>query len=349
MLRIDKGQKTLIALERKTMRESGYWERRDIQDMICRSPEAFCEELGEYMRIVGSEVEPTDVVQDRIDLLGVDPDGAAVIIEIKRDSHKLQLLQALSYAGMIAKWEPKRFVERLLQFNNKQQTFEQTKEELEEILEDGDIENINRNQRIVLLAEEFDYEVLVTAEWLTDRYDVDIRCYRAALAKNGDDHFLTCTRTYPPPELTELALQRRRKKEVGPETTDWGNALKSIENAAVAKFFQEELRNGRSNNPKYKAIRFSVGGRRRFVMYAKRGWARLWQSARFDGDIEFWKSRFGERCRATAISEGRSLRFAMFDESDFDKFKKAVSMELPSIEFQGDSEDESELAEQGGE
>jgi len=29
------------------MREAGYWERRDIQEMICRTPAVFCEELGE--------------------------------------------------------------------------------------------------------------------------------------------------------------------------------------------------------------------------------------------------------------------------------------------------------------
>jgi hypothetical protein len=337
MLRIDSDKKTLIALERKTMREAGYWERRDIQEMICRTPDVFCEELGEKIHILGSEVQPSDVVQDRIDLLGIDPDGAAVIIEIKRDSHKFQLLQALSYAGMIAKWEPKRFIERLIDFNQKQQSYEQAKAELEEILGDGDgdIETLNRDQRIVLLAEAFDYEVLVTADWLSERYDVDIRCYRIGLAKNDNDHFLTCARAYPPPELTELAIDRRRKKTVGPETADWDEALRSIENQAVVKFFKDELMRGCSNNPKYKSIRFTVADRRRFVMYAKKSRARVWQSARFDNDIDFWTSRFGERCTPKPISAGQSLRFTLVDESDFEKFKKALTTELSGIVFYG--------------
>jgi hypothetical protein len=136
---------------------------------------------------------------------------------------------------------------------------------------DGDIETINRNQRIVLLAEAFDYEVLVTAEWLIEHYGVDIRCYRIGLAKNADDHFLTCTIAYPPPELTELAINRRRNKEIGPEPTDWGEALKSVENEAVVRFFENELKAGCSNNSTYKAIRINVADRRRFVVYAKRG------------------------------------------------------------------------------
>src|SRR5262249_3300021 len=265
--------------------------------------------------IIGSEVHPTDFVADRIDLLAVDPDGGAVIIEIKRDSHKLHLLQALSYAGMVAKWEPKQFIEQLCEFHKgDQRTFEQAKDELEELLEEGDIEAINRNQRIVLLAEAFDYEVLVTAEWLTERYDVDIRCYRVSLAKNGEDDFLTCTRAYPPPELTDITIRRRRQNGNGkPETTDWGEALKSKENKAVVKFFQQELAAGRSNNPKYKALRFFVGDKRRFVMNAKRKWARVWQSGRFEDDIDFWTSRLGERCRISPKWHGRRLRFYLFD------------------------------------
>src|SRR5262245_54298167 len=72
MLRIDKANKILIPLERKTMRDSGYWERRDIQEMICHTPGPFFEELGENIHIVGSEVQPTEFVLDRIDVLGID-------------------------------------------------------------------------------------------------------------------------------------------------------------------------------------------------------------------------------------------------------------------------------------
>jgi hypothetical protein len=351
MLRIDKAKKALIPLPRKTMRESGYLERRDIQEMICRSPGPFCDEIGELIWFVGSEVQPTDFVQDRIDLLGIDADGAAVILEIKRDSHKLHLLQALSYAGMIAKWKPNRFIDELCKFNKKflnqsEQTIDQAKEELEETLEEGDTEIINRNQRIVLLAEEFDYEVLVTAEWLTERYAVDIRCYRVALANNTADEFLTCTRAYPPPELTDIAIRRRKKRETGAvePAEDWDEALKSVENEAVARFFQQEVAAGRSNNPKYKALRFFVGDRRRFVLNAKRQYARVWQSGRFEDDIEFWKSRLGERCRVTPREAGRKLRFYLTDEADFSKFKAAVANELSNVEFQSVPEDEGDEA-----
>jgi hypothetical protein len=74
-------------------------------------------------------------------------------------------------------------------------------------------------------------------------------------------------------------------------------------------------------------------------MYAKKSRDRVWQSARFDSDIEFWTSRFGERCSPTPISAGQSLRFTLFDESDFEKFKKALTTELSGIVFYGGVEE----------
>jgi hypothetical protein len=208
-------------------------------------------------------------------------------------------------------------------------------------LEEGDIEAINRDQRIVLLAEEFDYEVLVTAEWLTERYDLDVRCYRVALAKHGDVDLLTCTRAYPPPELTDIAIRRRRKKDIGAqEPGDWEDALRGIENQAVINFVRKELAEGQPNNPKYKAVRFFIGGRRRFVVYAKRKWARVWQSARFEDDIEFWKSRLGKDREIKPSASGRRLRFNLVEEADFTKFKRAVTVELSNTEFHGAAEDE---------
>jgi hypothetical protein len=352
MLRIDKENKGLILLEPKTMRESGYWERRDIQEMICRSPEPFCKELDDYIYFVGSEVRPADFVQDRIDLLGVDPDGAAVIVEIKRDNHKLHLLQALSYAGMVAKWEAKRFLDELRTFNNKQRTIEEAKEELEEMLEDGDIETINRNQRVVLLAEQFDYEVLITAEWLTERYNVDIRCYRLALAKNASDDFLTCTRAYPPPELTEVAIRRRRKKEVGDtDAQSWDERLKLVENVEEANFIRQEIGRNQENKPS-RFISYRIGSKRRYRMYPKKQFAYVLQSGRFDDDQEFWGTRLSQKAGIGTRHHGLALRFRLWTENDFRTFRTAWDNELQGkiflspFEHAGDESDDALAAEE---
>ena len=80
------------------------------------------------------------------------------------------------------------FVDALQKFNGNKQTFDEAKAELEEYLEN--LEAINYSQRIILLAEQFDPKVLFAAEWLSEKYKVNIRCYRLTLARQSNDEFL---------------------------------------------------------------------------------------------------------------------------------------------------------------
>src|SRR5262249_46798094 len=119
MLRIDRKERTFKRLTPRAMPEAGIRERDDLQRMIKASPGEFFEEMGENLLLVGEEVKPTDIVDDRIDLLAIDPEGTAAIIELKRQDHKLHLLQALAYASMVSKWDPSRFVAERAQMLSK--------------------------------------------------------------------------------------------------------------------------------------------------------------------------------------------------------------------------------------
>jgi hypothetical protein len=115
---------------------------------------------------LGEEIRPSEVVDDRIDLLAVDTDGAAVIIELKRGAHKLELLQALAYAALISDWTPARLIAERSRFSRKSEN--ETEEEVDEFLDEGS-NTLNGSQRVVLIAEEYDFEVLATAKWLSER------------------------------------------------------------------------------------------------------------------------------------------------------------------------------------
>src|SRR5947207_14955752 len=113
MLRIDRQKKAFTRLETPKMAEVSITERNDLQEYICNSPEAFFQEIGQSLFLIDNEVQPSDDVEDRIDLLALDKEGQAVIIELKRGNNKLQMFQAISYAGMVAKWQPDDFLEYL--------------------------------------------------------------------------------------------------------------------------------------------------------------------------------------------------------------------------------------------
>ena len=332
MLRIDRTVKSLRRLEIKDIPEAGLKERDDIQQMIRNSPDAFFDELGERLLLIAEEVRPSAEVDDRIDLLAIDDEGSAVIVELKRGTHKLQLLQALAYAAMIAReWDRGRFVTERGKLTGKPN--EAVEGDLEDFL-GVTIEELNEQQRVMLLAEKFDHEVLATAEWLNEGHGVDIRCYRLELCADGSSEFLACTCIYPPAELAQQAV--RRGKVAGSRSLPWPNweeALAEVDNAAIAAFFRQELEVGREARLPKRELIYRLHGVRRFYVGARRKAAYVWQAGRFPGDEEFWVSTIGSHAEITPVNQGRSLRFYLTSETDFARFKTAFEEKLQTAIF----------------
>jgi hypothetical protein len=331
MLRIDRETKELTKLQKLGLPDAGLTERRDLQQMIRNSPEAFFEEMGEPLLLIGEEVRPTDFVEDRFDLLAIDQQGAAVVIELKRGTHKLHLLQALSYAAMVSKWETNEFISQRERLVGK--SHEEVEEEIEQFLLE-DIGSLNDSQRVLLFAEDFDYEVLATSEWLSEVYEADIRCYRLVLSVEDKAEFLTCTCIYPPPEITQHAVRRKRRgRPSDMRWPTWDEALEDIENAAVADFFRDELAAKKCEGYlRKRTIRYRLQGHRRFSVTARRKFAYVWQAGRFAEDEEFWRKQLGNHIDAKPVKQGRCLRFFLSKPADFSGFTDALSKDLHFVE-----------------
>ncbi|MEL6712287.1 MAG: hypothetical protein AAFP86_00850, partial [Planctomycetota bacterium] len=142
MLKVDRELRTFSRLPTKSLRDAGMLERQDLQACIMNSSAEFFAELGLDLFLVGEEIRPSEDVEDRIDLLGVDRNGAVVVVELKRGDNKLQMLQAVSYAGMVARWDHDEFEDRLGPVRW---------EQLVEFVS-VDPAEINRDQRLVLVA-----------------------------------------------------------------------------------------------------------------------------------------------------------------------------------------------------
>ena len=331
MLRIDRNEKKLIRLEARTLPDQGITEAYDLQKMIRNSPDAFFREMGEKLLLVGEEVRPATFVDDRIDLLAVDQQGSLVVIELKRGSHKLQLLQALAYAGMVSQWEHEQIVAQRQKFVSLAE--EEAEEEIEQFLLE-DVANLNDTQRIILIAEDFEYEVLVTAEWLTEMYGLDVRCHRIALSVQDDMEFLSCTCIYPPPEITEHARQRGRAagtKKV--KWADWEEALSQINNEALVKFLRSELSAGRENYLRNRTLYYRFDGRRRFLLATRKGSAYVRQYRRFPDDEDYWKSKIGPHVDTEPVKDEKCLRFHLSKREDFEAFLDAINGHLRTVKF----------------
>jgi len=332
MLRIDKTTGIFVRLSDSSTVDAGLLERYDIQKMVRQSSVDFFKELGEDLLLIGEEVQPTDFVKDRIDLLAVDSEGAAVVIELKRDTDKLQLLQAIGYAGMVADWQRDRLIQEFAKFSKK--TVDDAVEDLEEFLDEG-LGKLNQSQRIILLADQFPYEILVGAKWLREK---DIRCYRFVMAGEEQQIFLTCPRVYPPLELTETAT-KPAASAVTKGFADWTTALKEgVVNPAVRTFFEAEIASGRENHLGSGYLYYRISGRRIFSVVLRKKYEYVWQEGRFEGDV-FWTAKLGADAKIRQVNHERSLRFLLSTAQQFESFRKAVTDELSGKEFVASSDE----------
>ncbi len=345
MLRIDRQQKRFESLPAPALADVAFREVGDLQKCIANNPDAFFGEIGQKLFLLKTEVHPSQTVQDRIDLLALDEEGNSVVIELKRDNHKLHLLQAISYAAMIAHWQPNDFLELL---------DESGVERLENFLEE-DKENINRRQKIILIAEAFDYSVLVSAEWLSENFGVDIVCCRLSLSKDEqtDTEYLVCTNVFPAPEIARQAIARGRMNPPTSEIrwSDWDTALSDNDNPAVTSYFRQALVTQESNLGK-RILWYRINDKRYWFVSVRNGFAYAWQYARFAGDIQYWQERLSHPEDVCPVKAEKSLRFRLYTEKDFENFHKAATNDLQTVQWLSSAPDnetdqvESDLDEQ---
>jgi hypothetical protein len=325
MLRIDRNRKSFTLLDTSTLTEEELLEREHLQEFISHSPKEFFGEINEELFIIGTEVKPSDTVQDRIDLLAIDKEGACVVIELKRGSNKLHMLQAISYAGMISAWSPED-LESLLD--------EDRQEALADFLE-CEKEDVNRQQRIILIAEGYDYALLAGAEWLSDQFGVSISCCRISVAKDeaANAEYLVCSTVYPAPELAAEAKPRGRATQVSGRAkwTDWESALADVTNVDVVNFFKEQLAANRDSYLPRRTLIYRLDGRRRWNLHGRRKLGYVWQIGRFENDIEFRSARLSEGDSVKPVKRGEALRMLLLTERDFAEFHKAARAELRDV------------------
>lgn len=334
MVKISKTDKRFTRLNTPSLSEAAILERCDLQEYIFNSQGEFYQEIGQDFWIVGKEVSPSDAVADRIDLLAVDSDGVAVIIELKRGSHRLQLFQAISYAGMIAGLSHDALLAR-------QGVDPGRAKGIEGFLGDPDTtaDQVNHAQRIILVAEAFDYGVLFGAKWLYEKFEVDVACIQVAVAEDGDARYLSFVQVFPTRELDEVATRHvnRTSGGVAAVPSSWDEILSKVTNQAVANFFRKHLESGTKNKLKYRQLEFPIGGEGRLVVHARSAYARVGQAGRFSDDIDFWRSRISAPDSVhvgTKRYPGDQLFFQVSTTDDFAALEKAIMDELAPVKWE---------------
>lgn len=220
MLRVDPSNRSLVPVKSTTLTQSNILERADLQAAILKSWSSFCSELGyEELFLVGSEIEPHESCRDRIDILALTREGTPVVFELKRHRDRLQLLQALSYAAMVARWNAARFLQHLRSRND-----EET-EEIRILLSHEDFRFAS--PEVVLIAESFDPEVILTADWLAS-FGVSITAFSISGVEHRGDTLITIDQKFPVAGIDEVYVSRGRRAAAEAGATSWEEALKDV-------------------------------------------------------------------------------------------------------------------------
>ena len=210
MYQIDIRNKKMNKLNATTFSELNLSERYDIQEWIDDTPEI----LGEKLLIIGKEIIlPSGI---RLDLLAIDENGNLVIIELKRDTSGNHVeWQAIKYASYCSAFTDEEIFGLYQEYLNKKYTdkSKNAKQEIEKFIVAFGTENLNNEQRIILVSRDFNSDVASAVLWLNDK-GLDIKCIKinSFISKNNE-LLIYPTQIIPLPEAEDFikrkAIQRK--------------------------------------------------------------------------------------------------------------------------------------------
>lgn len=252
MLKLNTSTKTFEVLLQSEMKSENILERYGFQAAIVKSWETIKNEIGlPTSYLIGEEIKPHHSVGDSIDLLAFNPDDSSlIVIELKRDRNKLQLLQGLSYAAMVAKWNKERLISEI------QRSINPDPEELIDFINNNEL---NTDIKIILISETYDPEVILTAEWLNIYYGTEITAFSVSMHKLTDQLFVHFDQRLPLKELSDVYEERgkRSKKQSTKEEITWEEVLPKLQYPFALKALEacRKLKEGDPNRRRFIGIR----------------------------------------------------------------------------------------------
>ncbi len=131
--------------------------------------------FGDELLLIGDELKTSH--KKRADIFAIDKNGNGVIIELKKEQAMMGVeTQALQYLADFSKYKGKDFIKHFSKITKRYSTEEALENEILGFLGDNtNIENINKNSRIILMAKSFDQTLFSMGEWLSEK-GVAFRC-----------------------------------------------------------------------------------------------------------------------------------------------------------------------------
>jgi signal transduction histidine kinase len=194
MLRIDKGSGKLLPVPRVGLRSQALGSEYDLARILAANPQEFFSEIDETLFVVGADMgpegrQPSAQGVVRADLLALDLNGRVVAVLVENGQKRSCFARALLCSEWLANWRPNDFLRELSADDTAR---------LQKFLLAG-VEQLNRDQRLILVAEGHGNEILWAAHSLRKQCGIDITLFRATLAADSGtgEHYLWFRREFP--------------------------------------------------------------------------------------------------------------------------------------------------------
>lgn len=188
----------------------GVREQAHLQKVLAKDISAIAPDL----LVIAEEYSDWEDSRRRIDILALDQNANLVVIELKRTEDGGHMdLQAIRYAAMVSTMTFAKAVEAFERYLRKQGSDDDAEAKILEFLEwdEADEEDFANDVSIVLASAEFSIEITTAVLWLTNKYDIDIRCVRLKPYKLDGRLLLEIEQIVPLKEAAEYQVNLREK------------------------------------------------------------------------------------------------------------------------------------------
>jgi hypothetical protein len=225
-------------------------ERFDVEVWVNNNPMILKEELLiiSEQTILPSGRQP--------DLLALDKKGNLVIIELKRDDSGRDVYwQAITYAAQFSEYSFNDIIEMYEEYLKSNGKDLSKGRELIELFIEEEIENLNQNQRIILVSKEFHQDVLKASLWLLD-YGIDLKIIKLTPYKYSDDLLLLDSEVLIPTPGVEDYIKGKAKKIKESQTYDsnWSSLKGNYEDPELTEKLKETLQRDSNLTSRLKAF-----------------------------------------------------------------------------------------------
>ena len=200
---------SIEAVDETTFASVSVSERGDLQRHLKRQVEI----ISPDTLIIAEEFSDWEDSRRRVDLLGLDPDGTIVVIELKRteDGGHMEL-QAIRYAAMVSTLDFDRVVRIFESYLKANGDDRDAREVLDGHLDDSNEDSFAQDVRIVLASAEFSRELTTSVLWLNER-GLDIRCVRIKPYGDRENLLLDVQQIIPLPDAQDYITRFKEKQQ----------------------------------------------------------------------------------------------------------------------------------------